>query len=510
MGSRKISLSGTDLSLEDVYELSHAPLQSVNLTIDPAALKRMYSSRSLVMNMASQDKAFYGINTGFGPLAETQISPEDLSQLQVNLIRSHAAGVGQPFSRQMTRAIMLLRANCLVQGYSGINPEIVELLLTFFNEGIHPLIPQKGSLGASGDLAPLSHLALGLIGEGEVEFQGTVMPAQEALLKIGKKPAILGPKDGLALNNGTAVMLALGATAFVQAKRLMKMADLISALTVDVMKASQKPFAEAISRLKPHPGQLASAQNLRNFLVGSEIMNAHHDCKRVQDPYSLRCIPQVHGACRQTLTHAEVVLTTELQSVTDNPLVFAEEEQVISGGNFHGEALALCLDYLAMGLAEMASISERRIDKMMNPHFSDLPSFLTKNAGLNSGMMIAHYTMASLVSENKVLCHPASVDSIPTSIDKEDHVSMGLNSALKLQQILENAITCLGTELLCNTHALDLVRPFKTSPLLEKVYEEVRKIIEPLEEDRVLAQDIQKIGELVKGGFLLEIIGECH
>lgn len=322
---------------------------------------------------------------------------EDLEQLQYNLIRSHCTGVGAPFSREVSRAIMISRANCLIQGFSGVTPEIIELLFDFINYGITPVIPEKGSVGASGDLAPLSHVALALIGEGEVEYQGKIVRADFAIHQIKKTPAKLGPKDGLALINGTSVMLALGALAVTECTRLMKLADVVSCLTLDAVRGTAAAFDIRISQLKPQPGQLAVSENLLNIIKGSEIINSHADDGKVQDPYSLRCIPQVHGACRQTLKHAEDVIKTELNSVTDNPLVFFETGDVISGGNFHGEALALCMDYLAMGVSEIGNIAERRVEKMMNPHFSDLPAFLVKDSGLNSGLMIAHVTMAALL-----------------------------------------------------------------------------------------------------------------
>ncbi len=506
MSLKNIVLNGENLTLENFYEFAHGNSSNFFFSLDPIALKKMHASRQVVLNTIKNKQTVYGINTGFGSLATTNIAEKDLATLQLNLIRSHCAGVGEPFPLHMTRAIILARANCLIRGHSGINPELVQTMLHFLNHDICPTIPCKGSLGASGDLAPLSHLALNLIGEGEVFFQNKKMQAIEAFNIIGKKPVVLGPKDGLALNNGTAVMLSLGIIAFIEAQNLMRTADVISALTVDTLRGSIKAFDPKISDLKPHTGQVISAKNIFNLLQNSEILNSHVSCHRVQDAYSLRCIPQVHGACRQTLRHAEEVLSVELQSVTDNPLIFTEENEIISGGNFHGEALALCLDYLTMGLSELANISERRINKLMDPHFSELSAFLTKDAGLSSGFMIAHYTCASLVSENKVLCHPASVDSIPTSLEKEDHVSMGLGAALKLQKVLENAQIILGTELMCAVQALDLLRPLKTSPTLEKVYSLVRQNIPPLEEDRVLSGDMEKMQKIIKGDNFLSLI----
>ncbi len=495
---KKYELTGLNITVEDVAQISRAKLGQVELSIAPASFDKMKKSRALVMDIVKKGKPVYGINTGFGALASKQIATEDLEQLQYNLIRSHCTGVGRPFSRNISRAIMLSRANCLIQGYSGVTPETIQLLLDFINFGITPVIPEKGSVGASGDLAPLSHVALALIGEGEVEYQGKIMRSDFAIHQIGKTPAKLGPKDGLALINGTSVMLALGCLALVDAKRIVKQADIISCLTLDAVRGTATPFDERISLLKPQPGQLDVSRNLLKILKDSEILFSHPDDGKVQDPYSLRCIPQVHGACRQTLRHSEEVLTIELNSVTDNPLVFVETGDVVSGGNFHGEALALTMDYLAMGLSEICSIAERRVEKMMNPHFSDLPAFLTKNSGLNSGLMIAHVTLAALASENKYLCHPASVDSIPTSTDKEDHVSMGVTSGRKLLEVVENVKMGLAIELLCNTQGLEFLRPLKTSPALEKVHKLVRKHVQIIEEDRTFHKDIESLTRLIE------------
>ena len=491
-------LTGTNITIEDVAFISNARPGEVKLEIHPDSMVKMKKSRALIMDIVKKGKPVYGINTGFGALASKQIAEEDLGQLQYNLIRSHCTGVGKPFNREVTRAIMLSRANCLIQGFSGVTPETIELLLEFINQNINPVIPEKGSVGASGDLAPLSHIALALIGEGEVEFNGKVVRSDFAIHQIGREPAVLGPKDGLALINGTSVMLALGCLALVEAKKIVKQADIIACLTLDAVRGTASAFDERISRLKPQPGQVDVSANLLKIISGSEIVHSHKDDGKVQDPYSLRCIPQVHGACRQTLRHTEEVLEIELNSVTDNPLVFVETGDVISGGNFHGEALALTMDYLAMGLSEICNIAERRVEKMMNPSFSDLPAFLTKNSGLNSGLMIAHVTMAALASENKYLCHPASVDSIPTSTDKEDHVSMGVTSGRKLHEVVANVQYGLAIELLCNTQGLEFLRPLKTSPALEKVHTLVRKHVQPIGEDRIFHKDIENLTRLVR------------
>lgn len=492
-----IIIDGNQLTIDQVHKIAHAKKGELEIKLSPDSIKKMQASRDFVFKIVKDKKPVYGINTGFGALASKYIEEKDLATLQVNLIRSHCTGVGKPFSKPISRAIMLLRLNCLAKGFSGVNPDIVNLLVEFLNQHVTPVIPEKGSVGASGDLAPLSHIALALIGEGEVEFEGKILRSDFVINQIGKKPQVLGPKDGLALINGTAVMAALGALAVYEANNLAKTADIISAITLDAVRGTVSPFHPGISALKPHEGQIAVSKNMNRILSGSEILTSHPDCGKVQDPYSLRCIPQVHGAIRQTIAHAHAVVTTELNSVTDNPLIFVDQQEVVSGGNFHGEALALCMDYLSIGLSEIASISERRVEKMMNPHFSDLPAFLTKNSGLNSGMMIAHVTVAALASENKHLAHPASVDSIPTSTDKEDHVSMGVTAGRKLHEIISNVRYCLAVELLCNTQGLEFLRPLKSSPAIESVYHLVRKHVATVNEDRILYKDMENLSVLI-------------
>lgn len=502
----ELVLNGQNLTIDQVYQVAYAKPNKLTLRIDPSAMKKMQASRAFVFDIVKKGKPVYGINTGFGALASKHIEEKDLAQLQLNLIRSHCTGVGRPFSKQITRAIMLLRANCLISGFSGVEPSTVELLLAFINNHITPVVPEKGSVGASGDLAPLSHIALALIGEGEVEVEGKIQNSKFAIEHIGFTPAILGPKDGLALINGTACMAALGALAVYETKKIMKLADIATTLTLDGVKGTSLAYNPKISALKPHPGQIAVAENLNKILAGSVLKDSHPDCGKVQDPYSLRCVPQVHGACRQTLLHAEAVINTELNAVTDNPLIFVDSGEVISGGNFHGEALAFVMDYLAMGIAEICNISERRIEKMMNPSFSDLPAFLTKNSGLNSGLMIAHVTAAALVSENKYLCHPASVDSVPTSTDKEDHVSMGVTAGRKLHEVIANAKSVLAIEFLCNTQALEFQRPLKTSPPLEAVHTLIRRHVDIIENDRVFYKDINNIIKLIDSNEIVTAV----
>ncbi|MGB0454424.1 MAG: histidine ammonia-lyase, partial [Bacteriovoracaceae bacterium] len=504
---KTIYLDGENLDIDTVVEISNHPDQ-FQVAISEESIKKMKIARDYVLNIANNDEAVYGINTGFGALSEERIDRDDLSELQINLIRSHCTGVGRPMDDNIVRAIMILRANCLVSGHSGVSLEAVERLNDFINFNITPVVPSKGSVGASGDLAPLSHIALGLIGEGEVKYEGKIVNSQFALDQIKKKPVKLGPKDGLALINGTAAMLAHGCHAVYEARKLAKMADVISCMTLEGLRGTSKAYSPLISSLKPHVGQLNVCSNLNRLLEESQINESHEDCGKVQDPYSLRCVPQVHGSCRQTINHAAEIVAVEINSVTDNPLIFVEQDEVLSGGNFHGEALAFCMDYLAMGLAEFCSISERRVEKMMDPHFSDLPSFLTTRSGLNSGLMIAHVTAAALTSENKILCHPASVDSVPTSTDKEDHVSMGLTSGRKVWEIIYNLKNVLAIELLANSQAIDFLRPLKSSKSIEAVHKLIRKHVPIIEKDRVFYKDIKSIRNLIDSGEIIKTIEE--
>jgi len=505
--AKTYKINGSDLTVEKIYEISNGQLEEIKVELDQDARKKMQASREYVDAIVEAGNPVYGINTGFGALSSKHIDKKDLSKLQYNLIRSHCTGVGAPFPRLTTRAIMLLRANCLASGFSGVSLECVELLFDFINYDINPIVPEKGSVGASGDLAPLSHIALALIGEGNVIHQGVEKSALDAIKEIGKSPAKLKAKDGLALINGTAVMAALGSIALYEADRLVKIADIATALTLEAVRGTKRAYDVDISALKPQPGQIKVSENLTKLLSEeSEISTSHVDCGKVQDPYSLRCVPQVHGAIRQALDHAHDVLKIEINSVTDNPLIFVEKDKVISGGNFHGEAVALCMDYLTMGLSEIASISERRVEKMMNPTFSELPAFLTKESGLNSGLMIAHVTMAALASENKYLSHPASVDSILTSTDKEDHVSMGVTSGRKLHEVLRNVKICLAIEFLCNTQGVDLLAPLKTNTALNAVFEEIRKVVPPITDDRVFSHDIEAITKLISNFKILEAV----
>lgn len=505
MAAKKIILDGSSLTSLDVFNLAHAPKGEFEVSLSDEAKKKILASNDYVIKKSKSKEAIYGINTGFGALSSKKIEEENLEQLQLNLIRSHCTGVGPLFDRETTRAIMLLRANCLAGGHSGVSITAIEMLLNFLNEDINPMVPKKGSVGASGDLAPLAHIALCLIGEGQVTYQGKEISSKFAIHDIGKEVIKLGPKDGLALINGTAVMAALGCIGLHRAKALAKIADICGSLTLEGVQGTSVAFSKLISNLKPHKGQLHVCDNLEKLLAGSEILNSHENCGKVQDPYSLRCIPQVHGASRMTIDHFVTLLDVEINSVTDNPLVFPEEDLIISGGNFHGEAIAMGMDYLAIGVSELGNISERRIEKMMNPTFSDLPPFLVENSGLNSGLMIAHVTAAALASENKSHCNPASVDSIPTSTDKEDHVSMGVTSGRMLLEVIDNVYSIFAIELLCASQAIDFHRPLKTSPALEAVQELIRKHVPKIIDDRVFQPDINNLDSLLRSGELIAV-----
>jgi histidine ammonia-lyase len=462
----------------------------------------MEASYRVIQRLATGPDPVYGVTTGFGKLADQRISPSDIRQLQVNLVRSHAAGVDEPLTREETRAILLLRTNVLARGHSGVRPLIVESLLTLLNRDVLPVIPCRGSVGASGDLAPLAHLALVLIGEGEAIADGRRQSGRAALARAGLRPLTLEAKEGLSLLNGTQAMLALGLLAVRRCERLVDGADVAGALSLDALKGTPVAFDPRIHRLRPHRGQRIVAANLRRLVSGSEIRESHLHCPRVQDAYSLRCMPQVHGAIRDALDYVRRTLGIEMNSVTDNPIVFSDHKEVVPGGNFHGQPLGLVLDYLAIAMTELASISERRIERLINPEYGDLPPFLSPHPGLNSGFMLAQVTAAALASENKVLSHPASVDSIPTSGNQEDHVSMGMGAALKLKQILANTERILAIELLCAAQGVHFHRPLQPGLGNRQTTKLIRQRVPPLTTDRVLAQDIERIRELVASGAI--------
>lgn len=499
---KNVALDGHNLNAQNIHEYSVKA--DFEFSIDPKAKESVLESRKYVLDIVQSETPTYGVNTGFGALSNKHVGKNDLAQLQVNLIRSHCVGVGKPFSKEIVRSLMLILANSLLKGYSGIQIEAIELILEFLNHDINPVVPEKGSVGASGDLAPLSHIAICLIGEGEVFYKDERQPTANVLKKLNLSPIQLGPKDGLALINGTHLMAALAVKAVNEIQNLVKTGDLACALSLDGCRGSIKAFDEDLHAVKAHEGQVASAANIRKLIQGSKILDSHENCARVQDPYSFRCAPQVHGAIRQTLKHAMEVLNRELQSVTDNPIVFAKKKKIISGGHFHGEALAMILDYLAIGVSEICSISERRVVKLLNPEFSQLPAFLAKSSGLQSGLMIAQYTSAALVSENKILSHPSSVDSVPTSNDKEDHVSMGPMAGRKLLEIIFNAKQCLAIEFLCNTQAINLLRPLKSSPALEKTISLIQQKVPAITDDRYFAKDIEEIANMIDRKDLLK------
>ncbi|MCX6128854.1 MAG: histidine ammonia-lyase [Proteobacteria bacterium] len=476
----------------------------LNYALPQMSRERVKRYRQLVQTALDSGETYYGINTGFGYLADVRIESSKLSQLQDNLIRSHACGVGDYVEPEVVRGLLLLRAHTFSLGYSGVSLSCLNAILDFLQHDILPLIPGQGSVGASGDLAPLAHLALGLIGEGRVQYKGLVMPAAEALKKAGLQALKLGPKEGLSLINGTHFMTVEAALALEEAKILTTSADIISALSLDALRGTLNAFDPRIHALRPHIGQQQSAEHIRSFFVDPDpIVESHADCTRVQDPYSFRCVPQVHGATYDTLHFVEKQVNTELNSVTDNPLCF-ETGEILSGGNFHGQPIALAMDFLAIAMAEIGSISERRTEKLTNPNLSGLPAFLTRESGLNSGYMIPHVVAAALVSENKVLSHPASVDSIPTSADKEDHVSMGPIAALKARRILKNLSHILAIELLSACQGLDLLKPLEPNPRLKKIYDAVRACAPAMDTDRSLHDEIKFLSTWILDGSLLK------
>jgi len=503
-----IELDGCSLTPETLVALGQGKLK-IKLTEESE--KNVSKSRALLDGIIRENKVVYGVTTGFGKFATVVIPNEKLMELQNNLIRSHAAGVGPPLSIEHTRMLLALRINILAKGYSGVSLKTLKQLVAAFNESCLPWVPEQGTVGASGDLAPLSHLALGLLGEGQMwsPKSGGWADASLVLKAHGLEPLILGPKEGLALINGTQLITSLGAEAVERSRLIAKQADVIAALSLEVLKGTTRAFDALIQQVRPHVGQRRVAERLRSLLHSrihhSEIAESHRFCNRVQDAYTLRCCPQVHGVVNDTIDFVEEVITTEMNSATDNPIVFAERGEVISGGNFHGEYPAKVLDYLTIGIHELASISERRMERLVNPTYSELPAFLVKEGGLNSGFMMAHCTAASLVSEDKVLCHPSSVDSLPTSAGQEDHVSMGGFAARKAIKVVENVEKVLAIELLIACQGIDLLRPLKTTEPLEAVHSLVRKNIKSWDKDRFMAADIEAALKLVKEGKIWEV-----
>jgi histidine ammonia-lyase len=488
-------IDGDSLTLEDVY---HVALQRRPVTLSPDAAAKMTKSRMVIDDIVSKDLAVYGVSTGFGKLSDVHIGHDQITELQHNLLRSHASGLGDPFDEEETRALMLLRANVLAKGFSGVRPAVVERLCDLLNHRVYPVIPCRGSVGASGDLAPLAHLALVLIGEGEVFSESTRISGAEAFEAIGVAPLKLYAKEGLSLVNGTQATLACGLMSWRHARRLLDLADLAGAMSLEALKGSPVAFDPRIHQARPHRGQMEVAERLFRFLRDSEIRESHIDCGRIQDAYSLRCIPQVHGPVRECIEYVRNVASVEINSATDNPLVFAERGDILSGGNFHGQSLGLSLDFLTMSLAVLANISERRIERLLNPEYGDLPPFLADHPGLNSGFMIAQVAAAALASENKVLSHPASVDSIPTSGNKEDHVPMAMGAALKLKQVIANLERILAIEFLCAAQGIDYLRPLRAGIAVEAAYQYIRRHISHVSADRVLSTDIERMIGLMK------------
>jgi histidine ammonia-lyase len=490
-------LDGNRLTLADLEAVAR---DGRAVALDPAARDAVTASRAVVDAAVGKGAVVYGVNTGFGNFADVVIAPAQLGLLQLNLVRSHAVGVGDLLDETETRALMLLRANVLAKGMSGVRLETLERLVELLNARIHPAVPSQGSVGASGDLAPLAHLALALVGEGPVRTAGGLEPAADALRRAGLAPVVLEAKEGLALINGTQLMTAVAGLALAEAWRLARTADVAGALTLDALLGTDVAFDARIHAARPHPGQLASAANLRRLLAGSPLRESHRDCGKVQDAYSLRCIPQVHGAARDALSYTTRTVDVEMNAATDNPMVFAETGELLSGGNFHGEPVAMAADVIAIAVAEIGAISERRIERLVNPTLSGLPAFLTNDGGLQSGLMMAHVTAAALASENKAHAHPASVDSIPTSANKEDHVSMGVTAARKAARAVANTRRILAIELVAACQALEFRRPLSTSAALEAVHAQVRETVAAYGRDRSLSAEIEALAARVAQG----------
>jgi histidine ammonia-lyase len=499
-----LCLTGERLTLEEIVDVA---VRGRAVIVDAGALARVAASRRLVEEIVVRQDAAYGINTGFGKLSDVRIAPDQLEDLQHNLVRSHACGLGDPLPEPAVRAMLLLRANVLSKGNSGVRPVVIERLVGMLREGIHPVVPARGSVGASGDLAPLAHLALAVIGEGEVFFHGRRMASAEALEVVGLQPLVLQAKEGLALLNGTQAMTAVGGLALARALRVTELFDVAGGMSLDALRGTPTAFDERIHAVRPHAGQVATAAHLRALLEDSEIRESHRtNDPRVQDAYCLRCMPQVHGAARGALAHVREVVEVESGSATDNPLVFAGAAgaaEILSGGNFHGAPLAMAFDYAAIALTDLMSISERRIDRLVNPDINEgLPPFLSSSPGVSSGMMIAHVAAAALLNEAKVLAHPASVDSVPTSGGKEDHVSMGMTAALKLDRVVENAEQVLAIELMAAAQGLDYRKPLRPARALAAAREKVREFVAPLTADRELSRDIMTLAAAVRDGAL--------
>jgi histidine ammonia-lyase len=498
-------IDGKSLSLADLERVADG---DSDVRLSDSSRACMQKSRQIVEDMIQAGKTIYGVNTGFGKLSDVRIPAGELQKLQKNLIMSHACGVGPELSSREVRAMLLLKANGLASGFSGCRPIVADYLLEMLRHDMLPIVPEKGSVGASGDLAPLAHLCLPMLGLGDVHYRGRRIPAGAALIEAGLPAIELQAKEGISLINGTQFMTAVAALAFIEAERIAAYADITGAMSAEALFCTDVAFDARIQEARGHDGQKRSAAVLRQMMTGSEIRESHRDCARVQDAYSIRCMPQVHGAVRDHLHHLRQIITTELNACTDNPLVFAGDNEILSGGNFHGHPIATAADLISLLATQLANISERRIAFMMDPGLSELPPFLVKSSGINSGFMLAHVAAASLVSENKVLSHPASVDSIPTSANKEDYVSMGAAAAVKARHAVHNAATVLGIELLCAAQSLDLRSPLKPGPGAAKALACVREQIPILDEDRVLAGHVEAAKSMLRGGDLLIKLGD--
>ncbi len=495
-----LSIDGRSLDIDDLVRVSRGG-ETVRLA--PAAAKRVDESRRTLERILAKGTVAYGIKTGFGELEHVVISDADSRQLQLNLVRSTAVGLGDPLPEEIVRGALLLRANTLSKGHSGVRREVVHLLLELLNQRVHPRMPSRGSLGASGDLAPLAHMGLVLLGEGQADVGGELLGGSEALERAGLEPISLEPKEGLALINGTSVMTAVGALAVHDAHALLQDAQVAASLSFEALRGSPAPYDDRYVRLKPQPGAREVAANMRRLLRDSEIVPSHSGSHRVQDPYSLRCIPQVLGACRATVDFAEVAVRVEMNSATDNPLLFSEEAESVSGGNFHGQAVAMALDHLSLAMAVVAGFSERRTARLVDGHLSELPAFLTKRGGLNCGLMVAQYVAAGYASDNKVLAHPASADSIPTSANQEDYVPMGMAAALKARTALENAQRVVALEYLAAAQGLEFLRPLSPGRGPRAAYDLLRTRVAPLEDDRSLSGEIEAILGWMRRGELV-------
>ncbi|WP_077329424.1 histidine ammonia-lyase [Virgibacillus siamensis] len=489
-----VILTGETLTMEEVRRVV---FDHELVSLAGSSREKIMTSRQTVEQMLVEKQTMYGINTGFGKFSDVVIGDDDLDALQLNLIHSHACGVGEPFSEKISRAMLLLRANALIQGYSGVRPELIEQFLDFLNEGIHPVIPQQGSLGASGDLAPLSHLALALLGEGEVFYNSERTTTEEALNSAGLSPITLKAKEGLALINGTQAMTAVGVITYLEMEKMLYQSEQVAAMTLEGLHGIIDAFDADLHRVRGHQEQMDVAERFRETLRDSGLTTRQGEL-RVQDAYSLRCIPQVLGAAWQTVHYAKEKLETEINAVTDNPLIFSEENKVISGGNFHGEPIAFAMDFLKLGIAEVANVAERRIERLVNPQLNDLPPFLSPNPGLESGAMIMQYSAASLVSENKTLAHPASVDSIPSSANQEDHVSMGTIAARHALQMLQNTRNVVAIELICAMQAAAFRGVEQMASATREFYENARKIVPEITKDRIFSNDIEKLANWLK------------